>query len=85
MVFQKYYEELVFNVINIANYNIILRILWLKKCDPQINWKQKILIMEYEYIFNSEPHHQLNMIRDERRSRKIQLKKVTIFNLNQEH
>ena len=37
VVFQKYHEELIFDVINIINYNIILRILWLRKYNPQIN------------------------------------------------
>ena len=27
VIFQKYYKELVFNVVNMANYNIILEIL----------------------------------------------------------
>ena len=39
MIFQKYYKELIFNIIDIINYNIVLEILWLKKYNLQINWK----------------------------------------------
>ena len=39
MIFQKYYKELMFNIIDIVSHNIVLRILWLKKHDPQINQK----------------------------------------------
>ena len=39
MVFQKYYKELMFDVINIVSYNIVLEILWLRKYNSQINWK----------------------------------------------
>ena len=31
MVFQKYYEELMFDIIDMTNYNIVLEVLWLKK------------------------------------------------------
>ena len=37
IVFQKYYKKLVFDVVNIANNNIVLKISWLKKYNPQIN------------------------------------------------
>ena len=37
VIFQKYYKKLIFNVINMANYNIILEILQLKKHNSLIN------------------------------------------------
>ena len=37
--------------------------------------------MKYEYVFDSGPRHQLNMIKDKKMSYKTQLKKVIIFNL----
>ena len=57
MIFQKYYKELIFNIINMTSYDIILGILWLRKYNLQINWKQEIFIMECEYVFNSKPHY----------------------------
>ena len=68
-----------------ANYNIVLRILWLRKYNPQINWKREILTIEYECVLNLKPYHQLNTVRDKRISWKSQSKKVTIFNLNLGH
>ena len=40
-----------------ANYNIMLRTLWLKKYNPQINWKQEKLTLEYKYMLNLESYH----------------------------
>ena len=37
VVFQKYCKELIFDIINIINYNIVLKVLWFKKYDSQIN------------------------------------------------
>ena len=37
VAFQKYHKKLVFDIINIANYNIVLGISWLKKYNLQIN------------------------------------------------
>ena len=31
VIFQKYYKKLIFDIINIASYNIVLEVLWLKK------------------------------------------------------
>ena len=39
MTFQKYYKKLIFNIINMISHDIVLRVLWLKKHNPQINWK----------------------------------------------
>ena len=74
-----------FDIINIASYNIVLRILWLKKHNSQINWKQKIFIMKYKYVLDSESHHQLNTIKNKRTSWRTQPKNVTIFNPKIEH
>ena len=70
MVFQKYYKKLIFNIINIINYDIVLGILWLKKYNSQINWKKEILIMECKYMFDSESYYQFNIIKDKKRSYK---------------
>ena len=42
VVFQKYYEESVFKIIDMANYDIILGVLQLKKYNPQINQTNNI-------------------------------------------
>ena len=39
MIFQKYYKKLIFNIFNMINYDIVLEVLWLRKYNPQINWK----------------------------------------------
>ena len=41
--------------------------------------------MEYKCILDSEPHHQLNTIKDKRMSWKIQSKNIIIFNPKIEH
>ena len=68
-----------------TNHNIVLRISWLRKHNPQINWKQEIFTIECECMLNSKPRHQLNIIKDERISWKSQPKKIIIFNLNLRH
>ena len=57
---------MVFNIIDIVNYNIILGISWLKKYNPQINWKRETLTMEYECILDSKSYYQLNIVKDKR-------------------
>ena len=47
-----------------ANYNIMLRVLWLKCYNPRIDWKRETVIIEYGYIINSRPLYQLNIIKD---------------------
>ena len=39
MIFQKYYKKMMFDIVDMINYNIILEILQLKKYNPQINQK----------------------------------------------
>ena len=41
--------------------------------------------MKYKYMFDSEPHYQLNIVKDEERSWKSQPKKIIIFNSTTEH
>ena len=57
VVSQKYHKEIVFNVINIVSYNIILRILQLKKYSFQINQKRETLIIKYKYPFDLESYY----------------------------
>ena len=57
VIFQKYYEELIFDVVNMANHNIVLEISWLKKHNSQINQKREILTMEYKCILDSESRY----------------------------
>ena len=80
MIFQKYYEELVFDVINTASYNIISGILWLKKHNPQINWKREKFIIKYKCVFDLESRHQSNVVKDKKRNLSTEPKKVVIFN-----
>ena len=71
VAFQKYYCEIVFDVVDMANYNIVLGILWLKKYRPRIDWKQEIIRLGYNYIIGPIPLHQLNAVEDKKKNKKL--------------
>ena len=40
---QRHHEEITFDIIGMATYNVILGMPWLNKHNPEINWKTKVL------------------------------------------
>ena len=54
-----------------ANHNIIFGIFWLKKYGPRIDWKQKIIRLGYNCVIGPAPSHQLNIVEDEGKNRKL--------------
>ena len=77
VAFQKYYCKIVFNVINIANYDIIFEIFWLKKYKSRIDWKQKIIRLKYNYIIDLIFLYQLNTVEDEEKNKKLSEENTT--------
>jgi hypothetical protein len=43
---QKYWERVNFNITRISTYDAILRLLWLEKYNPTINYKNRIMVFD---------------------------------------
>ena len=71
MAFQRYYCEIIFNIIDIANHDIVFGIFWLKKYGSQIDWKQKIIRLRYDCVIGPIPLYQLNTVEDEGKNKKL--------------
>ena len=70
---------MIFDVIDIANYDIVLGIFWLKKYGPRIDWRQEIIRLGYDCVIDPISSYQLNAVEDEGKSRKL-LKEGAISN-----
>ena len=51
IIIQQYYKKLIFNIIKIITYDIILKMLWLKKHNLILNWnKIKFIFEKYNCV-----------------------------------
>ena len=66
---QKHHEEMVFDVVDMASHDIVLGVPWLKKHNPQINWKTETVTLGRDCVIRPRPLRQLNATKDERRSK----------------
>ena len=73
ITFQQHYEKFTLNVVRMINHDIVLRMLWLKMHNFNIDWKTKIFIFEKcDCVIDIQfTHRQRSMINEQMNRKSI--------------
>ena len=67
---QRHHEELTFDIVRMATHDIVLGMPWLRKHNPTIDWKKRVLTFERcNCVVAIQPTHRQRSMVDEKQSR----------------
>ena len=68
LVTQRHHEDIIFDVVEMANHHIVLGMPWLRQHNPTIDWKSRMLrFQECDCVVDSRPAHRQRSVADERK------------------
>jgi transposase InsO family protein len=68
LVTQSHHEDIIFDVVEMANHHIVLGMPWLRQHNPTIDWKSRVLrFKECDCVVDSQPTHRQRSMVDERK------------------
>nr|POF20557.1 retrotransposon-like protein 1 [Quercus suber] len=68
LVTQRHHEDIILDVVEMANHHIVLGMPWLRQHNPTIDWKSRMLrFQECDCVVDSRPAHRQRSVADERK------------------
>ena len=78
MTIQQYHEKIIFDIVSMTRHDVLLKISWLKKHNPDVNWKKIFIWKKHQSMKMLSTHWKHTMIDEISSFKKTAKRKIAI-------